>query len=223
MAGWFFVLFVGFMLPAGVLKQYIKPREGPDPDDPPSRSKLIRQTILTLVFIGLLAVAATETEGVHLFGVYHFREVDFFAGEIAFFSFFALRAILSRWIVKDPRRKQSRVVPKTWAQFPIWILVSASAGFWEEIIFRGALYQFLVRYSNSIAFAFGFTCLVFAVVHLKQGLRSGLFILFLAAGIQWLVAFTGTLYVAMVVHFLYDLLVGVTVILAEKRKAAVSE
>ena len=223
MAGWIFVVLVGLMLPASALKQFFKPRLGPNPDDPALRAKLVKQTILMMAFFGVLAILVADKERIRLFGPYVFREIDVLAGTVLFLTSFLMRAALLGWLAGDPRRKPSLIAPKSWAQFPLWIVVSASAGFWEEIIYRGALFHILVNLTNSIPFAFVFTSLAFASVHLRRGLRSGLFILVFASAVQWLVAFTGTLYIAMVVHFVYDVLVGVTVILAEQRKSEVSE
>ena len=109
------------------------------------------------------------------------------------------------------------LAPKTWSELPIWTVLSLCAGFFEEIIYRGVLYRILMSLTGSIAAAILPASLLFGIVHWRQGLRAVLFITVLSATLHGLVLFAGTLYMAMIVHALYDFLAGVqSIVLPQK-------
>ena len=203
-------------MPLSAVRRFLKP---PDPAKIPDfpRSKLIVQTVVTLAFLGILAIFYARAVGVDLFAHWRFNLISVLAGIGTLVLVIAARKMLYKWLIADPRRKPSKIIPKTWDELPSWIIVSASAGFWEELVYRGTLYKFVAYYANSFTIAFVVSCLAFAAVHLYQGVRGFLFILGLAVVIQWLVNFTGTLYIAMAAHFIYDVIVGILKILEEKK------
>lgn len=78
----------------------------------------------------------------------------------------------------------------------------------EEIAYRGVAMSIL-WYSLGNPWIAALICAIaFAAAHWAQGAKSGVFIFFLALMMHGLVAITGTLILAMVVHGIYDFVAG---------------
>ncbi len=90
----------------------------------------------------------------------------------------------------------------------IWIAASAVAGFGEEITWRGVQTTLLARLTGNLLVAIAITIAMFSVAHAIQGWKSVGIIAVFSACFHALVWFSGSLYVAMAVHFLYDLVAG---------------
>lgn len=89
-----------------------------------------------------------------------------------------------------------------------WVVLSGVAGVSEELVWRGVFYETLNGITGDPGIAlFGATA-SFALAHMVQGWRSVFAIGLFALGFHGLVFATGTLIVAMAVHFLYDVAAG---------------
>jgi membrane protease YdiL (CAAX protease family) len=91
-----------------------------------------------------------------------------------------------------------------------WMLVSLLAGFSEEITWRAVQTTLLMRMTHIAPLAIGLAAFTFAITHALQGWKSVVYIGGFALIFHGLVIVTGSLYVAMAVHFLYDLIAGLT-------------
>ena len=104
------------------------------------------------------------------------------------------------------------LLPVTPPERRAWILISLAAGFCEELLYRGFLFQFLRGHlafhampALALAPAFAVMTLCFGTSHLYQGLR-GILTASIAGLMLGLAALlTGSLWLPMLLHFLIDL------------------
>ena len=116
----------------------------------------------------------------------------------------------SRWrkAVIEKKRVVALFMPTDEVERLLWIGSAALAGFGEEITWRGVQTALLTRLTGSIAVAIVIAIATFAIAHAMQGWKSVGVIAVFSAGFHLIVWLSGSLYVAMVVHFLYDLIAG---------------
>ena len=124
-------------------------------------------------------------------------------------------ALVSLALLKTPlahHRNEAFVLamlPGTPLQFLLWFGVSFSAGFCEELIFRGYLLQQLIAWTCRPAFSIVLAAALFGSVHLYEGLGAILPLSALAL-VYGFVAHRshGNLRAVIVAHTLQDFLVG---------------
>lgn len=123
---------------------------------------------------------------------------------------FVLRALARATRTEEERRALLvyRMAPRTASERALavaTVLVTAVA---EEAAYRGVGFSILWYTTGSAWAAAAISALAFALAHRVQGWKSVGWILLIALVMQGLVALTGTLVPAMVVHALYDLGAG---------------
>ena len=101
-----------------------------------------------------------------------------------------------------------------------WFLVSAAAGFVEEIVYRGVMWVLLTRLTGSGTIAAVVCVIAFVLAHGGRGWQRLIVIGALAVVFHALVRLTGTLYLAMALHILYDFIAGVIYLELGKRMPA---
>ncbi|HEV8659657.1 MAG TPA: CPBP family intramembrane glutamic endopeptidase [Thermoanaerobaculia bacterium] len=116
----------------------------------------------------------------------------------------------TRWRKAVAKRKRivALFMPTNGTENVLWIGTAAIAGFGEEITWRGVQIVLLTRLTGSFVIAAAICVAMFAISHALQGWRSVGAIAIFAAAFHALVWLAGSLYVAMAVHFLYDLIAG---------------
>ena len=77
-----------------------------------------------------------------------------------------------------------------------------------ESAYRGVAIASLTWLLGNAWLAVLVSAVAFALAHSTQGWKSAVIVFFLALSMHALVAFTGTLVIAMVVHTVYDLVAG---------------
>ena len=103
-------------------------------------------------------------------------------------------------------------LPETASQLPSWVALSLSAGIVEEYVYRGVVYAAifsLTAKSYSAALICG---AAFGAAHLGRGLRSGVWTMLVGLILQGFVFWTGSLYLSMAIHAVYDLILGTTAV-----------
>jgi len=110
--------------------------------------------------------------------------------------------------VKERSRRVWLFMPRTPRERTLWILCSVAAGISEELTYRGVMFTLLWRMSGNAIVAASITALVFSISHFMQGWKSMAVIFAMALVFQGLVWTSGSLYVAMAVHALYDVAAG---------------
>jgi membrane protease YdiL (CAAX protease family) len=106
------------------------------------------------------------------------------------------------------RERLYRSVPQAASEMPAWIAVSLSAGFVEETVYRGVLFGILFYWIPNWWAAALLCAAAFALGHGIQGWKGVLIIFAMSVIFQGLVWYSDTLYVAMVVHAIYDITAG---------------
>jgi membrane protease YdiL (CAAX protease family) len=114
-----------------------------------------------------------------------------------------------RFFSDERKRRTLHTVPQQPRELAWWLAVSVGAGVAEEITYRGVMFVLLFRLIGAWWPAAVICALVFALVHAYHGLTGATIVGVFALGMQWLVLITGSLYLAMVVHGVYDFLAGI--------------
>ena len=132
------------------------------------------------------------------------------AAVVALLACFALRAI-SQAIRSEEERRSMLVyllVPHTARDWAVWTPIVFVAAISEELAYRGVGMSILWYSLGNPWLAAAISAIGFAAAHALQGWKSGAVIFGIALVMHALVASTGTLVYAMVVHAAYDLIAG---------------
>jgi membrane protease YdiL (CAAX protease family) len=186
---------------------------------PPRRQHFSSALILQLAFLGISVVVARR-EWIDVFAPYTPSLKDVGLGLLVLATF--VFAMARRWKYNVDRRlpKVELFSPRNALERILWIGISLAAGIGEEITYRGVMYILLLRWTGVSDLAALISAVVFAVSHMVQGWRSALVIFLFALVFQGLVLSTGTLYVAMAVHCVYDITAGMVYGTLSKRRDA---
>jgi len=184
------------------------------------RQRYIRTIVMHATLL-VFAVAVASHENFSLFPSFSASAIAWSLA--ALFLVLVLRKVGLKWSKVDEARKKrmSRLLPETLAEFKYWAVISFLAGVGEECSYRGVAFSLLFLMTGSALAAMVVCVVAFAVAHMSQGWRGTVGAGVLAALFHLMVAATGSLYLAMAFHVAYDLLLGVVVMrLLQREKAA---
>jgi membrane protease YdiL (CAAX protease family) len=121
--------------------------------------------------------------------------------------------VMAAWIIRSSlgeghEKSMDILLPRTGLEIAVWIATSASAGFCEELVFRGYVQRQLLAWSHSAWAAVIGQGLVFGVMHAYQGWNSIVTISILGMMFGGLAAWRKTLRVGMVAHAWQDVWSG---------------
>lgn len=177
----------------------------------PWRSRLLSRSVLLQVVLLGTSLFVARNHGIFLWPSARVRARDLIAGVVALVVL-SLIGMLS-WRIRSPEERRHmwirHIIPRTPAQWALWLAASAAAGVSEETTYRGVLVVLLSSATASFVVGAVLSASVFALVHYPQGTKSVALVFTIALILQAVVSVTGALYVAMVVHALYDMLAGV--------------
>jgi membrane protease YdiL (CAAX protease family) len=112
------------------------------------------------------------------------------------------------WQLRTPDERRTlwvrNLLPRTSLQWVLWLALSLAAGVAEETAYRGVLVVLLASVTASFVAAVILSAAAFAIAHYPQGVKSMGWVFALGLVMQAVVSATGTLYVAMGVHAVYD-------------------
>ena len=204
--GWAFVVFVTVIVPWAVLRN----REAALAMAEVPLALRFYAMLLPQILLAFLAVVTGLVEGVDLFPARGPSLVAWFAG-LAFLAI-ALVVVRPHWrrSVEEQKPTWRLFAPTNPRERRMWVGLSLSAGIGEELVWRGVLPALLVSLTGSLVMALALSVLSFALAHAIQGVKSVLAIAGIAAAFHILVFVSGSLYVGMAVHFLYDVVAGFT-------------
>lgn len=176
----------------------------------PSRETIWART--TVILILLLAFAWYTGRGFDFrpFAAPPLGSADALAAIATLAIYLGLRGV-SGAIRSDAERRAMPaylLVPRTareWLRWTVTVLVASVA---EEVAYRGVGMAILSDLFGSPWLAAGICAVAFALAHWTQGWKSALLIFLMALAAHGLVAVTGTLVLAMLVHAVYDVLAG---------------
>lgn len=204
--GWAFVVFVTLVVPWAVLRN----RESALAMAGIPLALRFYAMLLPQVVLGVLALVTGFAEGIELFPAQAPALFAWAAGA----AFLGVAVVLVRphWrrSIEEDKPTWRLFAPSNRRERRMWIALSLSAGIGEELVWRGVLPALIARLTGSLALGIALSVASFALAHAIQGLRSVLAIAAIAAAFHVLVFISGSLYPAMVVHFVYDVIAGFT-------------
>ena len=201
-----FVLLVGVVLPLGAVRsKWIiaggrRGRPAPRKSDVLTRALVVQSLLFALSFV----VARSHRMALWPWTGLRVANVGIAIGALAVL----LGVGALSWHLRTPDERRSlwmrHLLPRTRAQWALWLIVSVAAGIAEETAYRGVLVVLLASLTASFVLAVILSAAAFAIVHYPQGAKSMGWVFAIGLVMQGVVLVTGTLYVAMGVHAVYD-------------------
>jgi len=174
----------------------------------PARSKHFAATIFSQVFLLFLSLVVAYAFGFRLFPPVMPKTSDVLLGLSAMVAMVLFMRPLWEAAVRRGDRRLYFLMPQGTKEKAWWVGLSVAAGFCEEITYRGVLYLLITLLTGSGWIAAALSALLFAGGHANQSRRSMIIIFFFALIFQGLAYRSGSLYVPMLVHTLYDVVAG---------------
>jgi membrane protease YdiL (CAAX protease family) len=213
----YYLFFIGVFLPAICIRSYFRLKAGARF---PPKPALRKQTLIIHGLLFLFAWFVWRSFDQPIFLPYTIRW-NHLAVAVAILSVFVC-GMYPVWKSNSVRKRERvyRNAPQASNEIPAWIMISISAGFAEEFAYRGVMFGILFYWLGNWWGAAALCALAFALGHAIQGLKSILIIFAMSVVFQWLVRYTGTLYVAMVIHAVYDVIAGFAYLRLYKQTAS---
>lgn len=199
-----YLLLVGVLLPWAVWKSGRRAKSRPMPP----RTVYFLSALQTAAVLGGLGLWVAHVERIALFPAAIPLPRDLALGLLATLGLVLVLAPYRTGIARRRERRMQLFCEPTRAERGLWVLVSLSAGFWEEIVYRGVLCTLLARLTGSVPLAVALALLIFALGHLHRGWGAVPRVALVGLVLHAFVFLTGALYVSMAVHFLYDVAAG---------------
>ena len=117
-------------------------------------------------------------------------------------------ALVGQSNAAESQRTNALLLPHGWLEIALWVLLSASAGFCEEIVFRGYLQRQFSALTRNEPAGLAISALVFGLGHAYQGWRSVALITLYGLLFGLLARVTRTLRPGILAHALQDLISG---------------
>lgn len=203
-AGASFLLVFGVLLPYLAFKSARRVATRPLPPKKPYFTSVIVQ----LLIFGAAAVVTGRLEHIELFPRTAPPAGSWGWGLLALGVLVAgMRPLWRRRVVERSRRVWL-FMPRDATERALWMGSSLAAGICEELAYRGVLTTLLFRLMGSLPAAILLSAAIFAFSHFMQGTKSMLIIFGMALTFQALAWTSGSLYVPMAVHVVYDIAAG---------------
>lgn len=202
--GNFHILFFGIVLPVAAILSRRRMRLVAGG----SRLRFYSAQIAQMVLLTALSIYVARVEHIALFPAAAPPATAIVAGLLFLAGKFAIGMPLVREAVRERRPIVWLLMPTTAVERTLWIVIALLAGFGEEITWRGVQTALLARYTPDLFTACVIAVVMFAAAHAVQSIKSIAAIAIFAASFHVLVWLSGSLYVAMAVHFAYDAIIG---------------
>jgi membrane protease YdiL (CAAX protease family) len=205
-AAQYFLFLVFIFVPVSGIVGYYRIRSGKALR--PKRQRY-RVMIVMQFLILLITLSAAREQGIELLGR-TWGDPLIWLFTAGYVTFLAVR-VRHAWSKMTAERleKARRLLPDEPSLMRLWVGVAASAGISEECAYRGLAYRLLLIMGFSSWLALLVCVTTFAIGHMTQGWRGVLGTFVLALLFHSLVFLTHSLYLAIVVHAVYNLVVGV--------------
>jgi len=203
-AGYVHLTFFGLFLPYLAMKSSRLLASRPLPP----KVKHFTSQIISLMLFLAISLWVGHKEWIALFP----RDVpdprSFALGAAVLVGLVVLMRPLWRQRVAARSRRVWLFMPRTPRERLLWAGCSVAAGISEEVTYRGVMFALLWRLTGNALAAALIGAAVFAVSHFLQGWKSMAIIFGIALSFQLIAFMSGSLYIGMAVHALYDIAAG---------------
>ena len=185
--------------------------ESPDTPPLPSRSGIFIGTLILLSSLFVLAWLTGRSLGFDPFQVERLGTRELLAGLAALAGALGLRRV-SDALRSDAERRNLPAfafMPRTSPEWGLYLATAVTAGVAEETAYRGVGMALLTGSTGNAILSAAVLSVAFGLAHLTQEWKSVGIVIAMALLMHGLVAFTGTLVIAMVVHTVYDVIAGI--------------
>jgi membrane protease YdiL (CAAX protease family) len=176
----------------------------------PPRPRLFVSVLVQQGAFAALSLLVARVEHITLFPPWNPRPGALWLGAGVLTVGCALLGPRWRQSVERRERRLHLCMPRTPKERWLWAGVSVAAGFGEEVTYRGVMFVLLSRLlGGPLPAAIG-ASIVFGFSHILQGWKNAVIIGVVALALHGLVIWSGSLYIVMAVHAIYDLVAGLT-------------
>ncbi len=183
------------------------------------RVPLYVEGVFTQALLLLLSLYVARANGMNLLGGRPMDPASLLLSGSVLVAALAIMAISTQFSQPETLERLFMIVPESYNEKIVWIFVSATAAFGEELTYRGVLFNLLHRLTDHWWVAAVAGAVVFAAAHSIQGWRSAGIIAVFGVVFQIVVKETGSLLLPVLIHFLYDVATGLY--LARRRPVAI--
>jgi membrane protease YdiL (CAAX protease family) len=176
----------------------------------PPRPQLFISLIVYQIIFAVISLLVAWGEDIPLFPTIDLRPAPLALGVGLLAVGFAVVGSRLRQEVERRERKLHMCMPRTRQERWLWAGVSLAAGFGEEVTYRGVMFTLLSRLTGEALPAAIIASAVFGLSHILQGWKNVVIVAIIALAIQGLVIWSGSLYLAIAMHAIYDLVAGLT-------------
>jgi|SRR5689334_303999 len=198
--------FFGLVIPFVVIRGRSRGRAGIG--IPPLKKQALQTLLMELLFL-VIAFSSARARGIQVFtrGSLPLKAIVL-AAVVFVLGLFTLPL---RWKLLSTEQKLKSLAtrPQKPGDLAPWFAVSLAAGIIEEVVYRGVMMAFLMPVTRNWWLSVAICVFLFALGHLNQPiLMVALVLVPLTIALHLLVAWTGSLNLAMTLHFLYDFCAG---------------
>jgi membrane protease YdiL (CAAX protease family) len=213
---WGYALWVGALIPGLMIVRHIR---GTKPGAFSSRPRLYASALFSHAIFALLAWFVARDLGVQFLGPIEMRASHLLVGAIGLAA--GLLPLLPAFHAGKPVNERTKqIAPRTSRDHALFYVVCASAGVVEELAYRGAFFTLLAILTGSWWIAAVLASAAFGLAHLSQGWKGAVGAGVIGMFAQLIVGLTGTLFVAMAVHTLHDVVTGTAISRRVRREEA---
>lgn len=173
------------------------------------RIPLYLETIVVQTILLGLSIAVCRRLGLEPWSVPDLRYRDWVAATVLLSVALVAMSVAWRFSNADDRRFLNLLVPRKPPELALWTALSLAAGLGEEMTYRAAMPALLHSFGAPGLVGAVVSAAVFGLAHAVQGWRNTIIIFLAGLVLHGLVILSGTLWLAIAVHFLYDLAAGV--------------
>jgi membrane protease YdiL (CAAX protease family) len=176
----------------------------------PPKKKYLVSVIVQLAALGLFSYLIARDNWIPIFPRQLPAPKYWALGAATLVALVTFMRPMWRKAVAKRGRRTWLVMPRDRKERLLWAGCSLGAGISEEITYRGVMFTLLWRITGSAVVAALVMAAVFGVSHFLQGWTSMAIIVGIALAMQGLAWLSGSLYVSMAVHAVYDLIAGLS-------------
>ena len=209
-SSWFYLLFIAVGVPYAAVRTAARTGGGAGASQIASRPHLYLQGLATQLLLGGIAWYAGWIQGLHVLGAFVLTPFDVAAGAITLSLMLGASVVSSAIRTPDERRRLwvMGFLPRDAREGAVYGVLNAVAAVAEELAYRGVAFTLLTMVTGSALAGACLSGVAFALAHYPQGSKSMAVIFGIALVKQLLVAVTGTLWIAIVAHFLHNAIVA---------------